>query len=177
MPSNSATRIHESTFTFHLTPQQATEIAMSYNSIGKNEYGNQVQVLESNFVQCLLIVFLNWLLGAVKIQPSWDFHRARGLFPTWHQCQSQRQNPESTSTLAYLGFYSTKLNSYFFRTPFLATNLVLSPSDRLGQTTSLPCWNWVPLSATQCISPGLTTTPETLLWAFTWWRNSLRQTC
>jgi hypothetical protein len=45
VPSNNASRIHETNFTFHLTPQQATEIAMSYNSIGKNEYGTQVQVV------------------------------------------------------------------------------------------------------------------------------------
>ncbi|XP_059474591.1 E3 SUMO-protein ligase PIAS2 isoform X2 [Neocloeon triangulifer] len=44
MPSNAAARLHESNFTFHLTPQQATEIAMSFNNIGKGEYTIQVQL-------------------------------------------------------------------------------------------------------------------------------------
>ncbi|XP_065342228.1 E3 SUMO-protein ligase PIAS2 isoform X2 [Cloeon dipterum] len=44
LPSNTSTRMHETSFTFHLTPQQATKIAMSYNAITKGEYSIQVQL-------------------------------------------------------------------------------------------------------------------------------------
>ncbi|XP_059474108.1 uncharacterized protein LOC132195861 isoform X2 [Neocloeon triangulifer] len=46
---NAAARLHESNFTFHLTPEQATKIAMSFNSIGEGEYSIQVQLRFSLF--------------------------------------------------------------------------------------------------------------------------------
>ena len=112
----------EGTFYFHLTPQQATDIAMNRDLRNQNkpEYLIQVQLrfclLETTCEQEVLKFSFNIRNHYIFINLI-----TSGLFPTECSIKSQRKNVSAAGTLKNLVHSFVSLTSNIFQNP-IATN-------------------------------------------------------